>query len=281
MAVAWTGGLLRTFLNQLPRLRRVADEPSPERARRRRGSFIRFLRTEYAPDATVPASAIYECSECESITAFKQGERFLKCEDCPYRSDGQTWYRTNEIVHFVSKNLNTEFDRIETFSIRVADGIAEVAGNVWFIYIHVLWFAFWIYVNTGHELFGVSGFDPYPFGFLTMVVSLEAIFLSTFILVAQNLQAQKSELRAELDYQTNLKSEKGVAEILAMLHEMRENEQTLFKTANEVLHEAGIRHADGKTKRGPKRKRVAKHHARRAKRVLKEAGIDVVRPQDE
>lgn len=254
-----------------------------EHAKRKRVNIIRMLQTEYAPGAVVPASAIYECSECESIVALKQGEQFPPCAECPFHSDGQTWYRTNEIVHFVSKNLNTEFDRIETASVRVAEFIADVAGNVWFIYFHIAWFWFWVHVNTGNSLFGISNFDPYPFSFLTMVVSLEAIFLSTFILVAQNLQSKKSELRAELDYQTNLKAEKGVAEILAILHEMRENEQTISKTATEVLHEVGIRHAGGRVRRSAKhsRTKVAKHHARRAKKVLKEAGIHQVRAHDE
>ncbi len=252
----------------------MAEEHS-HHAKRKRASIIRLLQTEYAPGSNVPASAIYECSECEAITAFKQGESFQACQDCSYHSSTQTWYRTNELVHFVSKNLNTEFDRIETVSVRVAEGIADIAGNVWFIYVHIIWFAFWIFVNTGHSLFGISMFDPYPFSFLTMVVSLEAIFLSTFILVAQNLQSKKSELRAELDYQTNIKAEKGVAEILAMLQEMRENEQTISKTATEVLHEVGIPHAEPR-KRIPvklRKGKAAKHRSLKAKKLLKDAGI--------
>lgn len=251
------------------------SEEHTHNAKRKRASFIRLLQTEYAPATIVPASAIYECSECEAITAFKQGETFQVCEDCSYHSSAQTWYRTNELVHFVSKNLNTEFDRIETVSVRVAEGIADIAGNVWFIYVHIIWFSFWIFVNTGHSLFGISMFDPYPFSFLTMVVSLEAIFLSTFILVAQNLQSKKSELRAELDYQTNIKAEKGVAEILAMLQEMRENEQTISKTATEVLHEVGIPHAESRKRTVQKlsRGKAAKHRALKAKKMLKDAGI--------
>src|SRR5262249_5885809 len=147
----------------------------------------------YRPGDVVPASAIYECSFCESITAFKHGETFLPCDDCNAPDDEQTWYRTNEFVRFVSKNVNTEFERIETFSLKLASLIADVAGNVWFVYFHIVWFGLWVYMNTGHVLWGLVNFDPYPFGLLTMVVSLEAIFLSTFILIIQNLQAQKSE----------------------------------------------------------------------------------------
>ena len=184
--------------------------------------LLRMLQREYRQAETVPASAIYECSMCESITAFKQGEKFSVCPDCKEKHESQVWFRTDDFVHFVSKNLNTEFDRLETFSIKVAEFISEFAGNVWFVYFHVAWFTLWMWMNTGHELFGVSNFDPYPFGFLTMVVSLEAIFLSTFILIAQNLQSRRSELRAELDYQVNLKTEKDVAEVLALLNDVRD-----------------------------------------------------------
>jgi uncharacterized membrane protein len=58
-----------------------------------------------------------------------------------------------------------------------------------------------------------------------MIVSLEAIFLATFIMIAQNVQNKRSELRAELDYQTNIKSEKGIAEILALLRELKEHDE--------------------------------------------------------
>jgi len=72
------------------------------------------------------------------------------------------------------------------------------------------------WINPGHE------FDPYPFGLLTMIVSLEAIFLTTLVMVSQNVQAKRSELRAELDYQVNLKAEK---EVVAIHEELRENNE--------------------------------------------------------
>jgi uncharacterized membrane protein len=75
-----------------------------------------------------------------------------------------------------------------------------------FVYIHAAWFAFWILLNIG--LFGVAlEFDTFPFGFLTLVVSLEAIFLSTFILISQNRQAVRSEARSQIDFENNLRAE--------------------------------------------------------------------------
>ncbi|WP_051740671.1 DUF1003 domain-containing protein [Streptomyces xylophagus] len=89
---------------------------------------------------------------------------------------------------------------------RIADAITTFAGTMQFVYLHALWFAVWITFNEG--LFGRSAiWDPYPFGLLTMIVSLEAIFLSTFVMVSQNRQATREKVRADLDFETNIRSE--------------------------------------------------------------------------
>lgn len=184
--------------------------------------LLQLLLREFALEEVVPTSAIYECSMCENLQAFKRGERFIPCDACPQPNKDQGWYRTDDLVHFVTKNLNVEFERIETYSFKMAEFIATFAGNIWFVYFHVLWFSLWIAMNTGNGLFGIHMYDPYPFPFLVLVVSLEAIFLATFILIAQNIQTQRSELRAEIDYQVNLKTEKDVAEMLSILNDIRE-----------------------------------------------------------
>jgi len=89
---------------------------------------------------------------------------------------------------------------------RIADAITTFAGTMRFVYLHALWFTVWITFNEG--LFGRSAiWDPYPFGLLTMIVSLEAIFLSTFVMVSQNRQAIREKVRADLDFETNIRSE--------------------------------------------------------------------------
>ena len=89
---------------------------------------------------------------------------------------------------------------------RATDAITGFAGSMRFIYIHAAWFTFWILANAG--LFGAGlVFDKYPYGLLTMIVSLEAIFLSTFVMISQNRQAARADLRSELDFETNLRSE--------------------------------------------------------------------------
>jgi len=88
---------------------------------------------------------------------------------------------------------------------RTADRITFFAGSMRFVYIHAIWFAVWVLVNIGLAGAGWE-FDTFPFGLLTMIVSLEAIFLATFVMISQNRQAQRSDLRAEIDFETNLRA---------------------------------------------------------------------------
>jgi uncharacterized membrane protein len=82
--------------------------------------------------------------------------------------------------------------------------------------LHVAWFSLWILANVG--AFGASlRFDPYPFGLLTLVVSLEAIFLSTFVMISQNRQAAAAEVRSDLDYRTNAMAEREVDLVMRAL----------------------------------------------------------------
>jgi len=98
---------------------------------------------------------------------------------------------------------------------RVADVITDFSGRRVFAYIHIVWFGIWILLNTGW--FGLRAFDPFPYGLLTMVVSLEAIFLSTFVLISQNRQAEETERRADLDLHIGLLTEHELTRVLQML----------------------------------------------------------------
>ena len=99
---------------------------------------------------------------------------------------------------------------------RLADAITEVSGRMAFVWFHVVWFAVWVAMNTGHVP-GIRKFDPYPFNFLTMVVSLEAIFLSTFVLISQNRISAEADRRADLDLQIGLLAERELTVVLRML----------------------------------------------------------------
>jgi uncharacterized membrane protein len=95
-----------------------------------------------------------------------------------------------------------------------ADRIAGFAGSALFLLMHVVWFALWIALNV---MPGNHHFDPFPFTFLTLVVSLEAIFLSSFILISQNRAARVSERRNQLDLQINLLTEQENTRMLKVL----------------------------------------------------------------
>ena len=88
-----------------------------------------------------------------------------------------------------------------------------------FVYLHAIFFAVWIVMNVGenHNVFGFKPFDPYPFQLLTLIVSLEAIFLSTFVLISQNRMGAQADKRAELDLHVGLLSEHEITRMLKML----------------------------------------------------------------
>jgi len=106
-----------------------------------------------------------------------------------------------------------------TRSDRVAETIANFCGSMTFVWVHVVWFGIWILINVIPLLRHI---DPFPFTFLTLVVSLEAIFLSTFILISQNHDTKISERRNHLDLQINLLSEQENTQMLMMLRAIAE-----------------------------------------------------------
>jgi uncharacterized membrane protein len=99
---------------------------------------------------------------------------------------------------------------------RAADRVTTFAGSLNFAYIHSVWFAIWIALNVG-LLGSAVAFDKFPFGLLTMIVSLEAIFLATFVMVSQNRQAARADVRSQLDFETNVRAEIWAVHIGAAL----------------------------------------------------------------
>jgi uncharacterized membrane protein len=111
----------------------------------------------------------------------------------------------------VSRNANEEAEEKITPLQRIADWISWFSGSMQFLLLNAIWFVVWIALNT--LSLGVPQFDPYPFGLLTMIVSLEAIFLSCFVLISQNRQAEKDRVRADIEYEVNIKAELEVAHL--------------------------------------------------------------------
>jgi uncharacterized membrane protein len=125
------------------------------------------------------------------------------------------------LSNVVERNIRTilrlrrEADRKRGLQDRSADAITAFSGRMLFVYVHVIWFTAWILFNTGR--LGVPPFDPFPYGLLTMIVSLEAIFLSTFVLISQNRLSREAENRADLDMQIGLLTEHELTRVLQML----------------------------------------------------------------
>ena len=106
----------------------------------------------------------------------------------------------------VTRNVNEEIAPAATFGERLSDFLTRLAGDIRFVYFSFFWFMIWIVLNV-RLIPGFPAFDPFPFGLLTMVVSLEAIFLSLFVLISQNRQATRDKVRNDIEYEVNLKAE--------------------------------------------------------------------------
>ena len=132
----------------------------------------------------------------------------LSCPACRIidRADGVEDGNLFKVEHYQTRNERKLVGALMRAQDKAADRITSFAGSLNFVYIHSVWFGIWVLLNIG--VLGASlKFDKFPFGLLTMIVSLEAIFLSTFVMVSQNRQAARADIRSELDFETNLRSE--------------------------------------------------------------------------
>ena len=139
----------------------------------------------------------------------------------PHRAERDPAYRQAETEDDVTRQNVQAMHQLEEAAMsrrngadRVASAIARFCGRMSFVWLHVVVFAGWIAYNS---LPWFQAFDPYPFTFLTLVVSLEAIFLSAFILISQNYDMRVSERRNQLDLQINLLSEQENTKMLQLL----------------------------------------------------------------
>ena len=107
------------------------------------------------------------------------------------------------------------------FSDRMASKITAFSGSMVYVWLHVAWFSIWILLNVTVILF--EPFDSYPFGLLTMIVSLEAIFLSTFVLITQNRQAIAADRRAKVDLQVNMIAEREITKLFQMVTDIHDH----------------------------------------------------------
>ena len=156
---------------------------------------------------------IYSCSKCHNVRAFLEGEMLSVCEFCSAHRIKQKWLPKREIMICV-RNVTEEIEKRKTWLDHFSDKVVYLFGSGIFLFLHIIFFVGWLIINF--ETTPFPAFDS-SWELLTMLVSLEAIFLSIFILINQKRAAEVFSLRSELDYLVDLKSEKRSIEILELL----------------------------------------------------------------
>lgn len=106
-------------------------------------------------------------------------------------------------------NVNEEIAVKRSVSDQISDLATRLTGNIYFVALCLVWFVVWIVWNLG-VVPGLEPFDPFPFGLLTMIVSLQMVFLSLFILIKQERQAANDKVRNDIEYEINVRAELGV-----------------------------------------------------------------------
>lgn len=114
-----------------------------------------------------------------------------------------------------------EIDRESRFHERIADRVAAFIGNPYFIVLHAVWFLLWVAINTGVITMSVR-FDNYPFGLLGIILSIEAIFITGFLLISQNRQSSFAVKRSELDYEVNVRTFREIQSVKDLLQSMQQ-----------------------------------------------------------
>lgn len=119
---------------------------------------------------------------------------------------------------------------------RLSDVISRTTGSAPFALFHLCWFLLWVLINTRIAPI-IEPFDPFPFSFLTLVVSLEAIFLSVFVLMSQNRMTRQADKRAHLDLQVDMLAEQELTAILRMVHALCQKQGVEVTLRGERLQE--------------------------------------------
>lgn len=159
----------------------------------------------------------------------------------------------------VIKSFELEARQARSNVDKFVDGVTYFFGSIKFVFLNAIFFTVWILINVG-AVPGITPFDPFPFIFLTFVVSLEAIFLSTIVLINQNRQSITDDLRQEVDLNVNLVAEEEITKILKLMTRLyrhmgisSDNDPELRRMMQplrpedierELRTKAGLRHAE-------------------------------------
>lgn len=151
------------------------------------------------------------------------------------QNNGASNHPTQQNVQIVAR-LEQEALRQRTLAERLSDVLTRAVGSLTFVILHLLWFAGWVLVNGG-LIPGLSPFDPFPFGVLTLMVSTEGVLLAIIILISQNRMVRQGERRAHLDLQINLLSEQEMTLMLHMLQRLNQHLGVSTDHRNEELRQ--------------------------------------------
>ena len=140
----------------------------------------------------------------------------FKSRFTPVRKTVPKQERSDQVREEMLQSIQNRLSERRTRSDKLADILVWSVGTIFFVIFHVILFALWIVINLG-LIPSIRIFDPYPFNFLTMTVSLEAIFLAIFVLMSQNRESKIADLRQEFDVQVNIVAEREITKIIHML----------------------------------------------------------------
>ena len=146
----------------------------------------------------------------------------IQCPGCGGANDSNAVFCANAACHKALGGFSYVLEEIERDTSRVAklaERVAELSGRPHFVTVHLLWFAFWIAANSGLVAIFTT-FDAYPYGLLGIILSIEGILITLFLLVSNNRQSVHAEKRAALDYEVNVRTWRLVNHLADRLDEV-------------------------------------------------------------
>jgi CRP/FNR family cyclic AMP-dependent transcriptional regulator len=137
----------------------------------------------------------------------------------------------------VTRNVNEVADEQGTVLTRIADAVPALTGSLPSMLFHALFFASWIIINLS-IVRSLKAFDPYPFEFMSVIVSLEAIFLTLFVLTSQNRQRARDRIRSDIEFQSSINTETKIAYLHEKIDRLTEGHYQLLENTQKLLTRA-------------------------------------------
>jgi len=134
----------------------------------------------------------------------------------------------------VTRNVNDVTDEQGTLVTRVADAVPAFTGSLLSVLFHAIFFGAWILINL-RIIQSLKAFDPYPFEFMAVIASLEAIFLTLFVLTSQNRQRARDRIRSDIEFQSSMNTETKIAYLHEKIDRLTEGHYQLVENTQKLL----------------------------------------------